>query len=488
MKLPRILAAVAALALVGGGSIAMASSASAHTGTLNPAVSCSTSGVATVTWSLNNDYGTTMTVTASNNDAIPTGSTVAKQSTRTFTQTVGAPAAGAVASATLTVKWPDGYTQNVPTKSVTVPDTCVVPLIPVNLVPVTQTPPTCDVGSTYTIPALPEGLKYTLNPDGSRPVAGTYPLPAGASVSIQEHSIFGYVPVSQTYTFTGADATGHQSTDPSALCYTAPPKTPVTGNPVITVTGPTCDAPYNTISYDIPEGLSINGFTGKGTIKAEDYPAALVYGQSFTADVVVADGFSYDGPATVTYGPAIDPATVDCTPVVVVPVKPEPIVTDTDTRGVPDCDTQDVTITHTHTVTDWVLVDNVWVKGEPVVTTTTDTTKASAEECPLPPVIPPVTPPTHPVPPVTPPVKPVPPVTIHTPAPPVAVVAHHQATAKATPTAVAAAPSGLAFTGSTGTHEIFTVGGMIVGLGIFLLLFGRHAAHMNRRREEGENQ
>ena len=63
------------------------------------------------------------------------------------------------------------------------------------------------------------------------------------------------------------------------------------------------------------------------------------------------------------------------------PVKPEPMVT-TDTKTVKDCDAQIITTVLTTTTTDWVLVDNVWVEGEPVVTVTSSEAPTTADDCP----------------------------------------------------------------------------------------------------------
>gem|GEM_PF-5665590 len=93
------------------------------------------------------------------------------------------------------------------------------------------------------------------------------------------------------------------------------PTTPVEGTPVITAVGPTCATPFNTITYNIPVGLSVNGFTGTGSIRAEDYPDARGDGSSiyghWNVPVVVQDGFSYNGPTTLQFD-LIDPATVNC--------------------------------------------------------------------------------------------------------------------------------------------------------------------------------
>jgi LPXTG-motif cell wall-anchored protein len=87
-------------------------------------------------------------------------------------------------------------------------------------------------------------------------------------------------------------------------------------------------------------------------------------------------------------------------PVVVVPGKPNVIVT---TDIVKEClpEVQKINIYETITTTDWVLVDNVWVKGTPVVVTNMYHRDVEIGECPeavTPPTTqPPVTTPETPV-------------------------------------------------------------------------------------------
>lgn len=94
------------------------------------------------------------------------------------------------------------------------------------------------------------------------------------------------------------------------------PTTPVSGTPTITVDGPTCKVPYSTINYTIPAGLSVNGFTGTGSIRAEDYPNARGDGSSiyglWSVPVVVQSGFSYTGPTKLEYT-LVNPTSLDCT-------------------------------------------------------------------------------------------------------------------------------------------------------------------------------
>lgn len=111
-------------------------SASAHTGYLSVSVDCNTAdGSATATWTLSNDYGLVMDVTASDNAAIAVGSTVAARTSgpntfATFTQAIPAPAAGVVVSASLDLHWSDGFTQSNVTASATVSENCTVPVTP----------------------------------------------------------------------------------------------------------------------------------------------------------------------------------------------------------------------------------------------------------------------------------------------------------------------------------------------------------------------
>lgn len=99
--------------------------------------------------------------------------------------------------------------------------------------------------------------------------------------------------------------------------------------PTISTTPPTCDVPFNTINYVIPGGLSMNGFVGSGSIKAEDY--SPTYGVPITVPVTFDPKvYAYTGPSAVTYGPLVDPATLSCptptptpTPSVTTPVVPQ---------------------------------------------------------------------------------------------------------------------------------------------------------------------
>jgi hypothetical protein len=64
--------------------------------------------------------------------------------------------------------------------------------------------------------------------------------------------------------------------------------------------------------------------------------------------------------------------------------KPEPIREFTEWVGGPDCETGVYTETRTRTRTDWVLVDDVWVLGEPVQVVQTRTHDVQPGDCPEP--------------------------------------------------------------------------------------------------------
>lgn len=176
--------------------------------------------------------------------------------------------------------------------------------------------------------------------------------------------------------------------------------------------------------------------------------------------VITSVGFHLDSAAaaddTVTLTSATGPcATRDFT-YVEVPEKPEPIVT-TEVTEDTDCEADVVTKTTTTTTVDWVLVDNVWVRGEPVVTTVAEDRAATAEDCPV------VVPPTEESPVVTPPV-------VTPPAAPASVA----------PAAVVTAPveAELAETGvSGGEWALFAVASLLIGLSLYFT-----AVHFGRKK------
>ena len=124
MKIKSLVAAAVAVATVTAGVvIGIAAPASAHSLTLTGVASCvPSSSDGTVDWQLSNDYGTETSVTASDNASIPVGTTVPKNGSIHLTQSVAGPVnAGAYVSANLTLKWTDGFTQNVASGKVKLP-------------------------------------------------------------------------------------------------------------------------------------------------------------------------------------------------------------------------------------------------------------------------------------------------------------------------------------------------------------------------------
>lgn len=72
-----------------------------------------------------------------------------------------------------------------------------------------------------------------------------------------------------------------------------------------------------------------------------------------------------------------------CEGEVVVPEKPEPIVTLTREETV-NCESKTVTVRETTTTTDWKLIDNVWVRDVPTISYIDTERPATQQECPLP--------------------------------------------------------------------------------------------------------
>ena len=158
MKIKSLVAAAVAVATVTAGVvIGIAAPASAHSLTLTGVASCvPSSSDGTVDWQLSNDYGTETSVTARDNASIPVGTTVPKNGSIHLTQSVAGPVnAGAYVSANLTLKWTDGFTQNVASGKVKFAAACKQD---VTVSWPTVTPPTCDADGT-----LQEAGQFTSN-------------------------------------------------------------------------------------------------------------------------------------------------------------------------------------------------------------------------------------------------------------------------------------------------------------------------------------
>ncbi|HEX4444330.1 MAG TPA: hypothetical protein VHZ81_12210 [Galbitalea sp.] len=150
----KVIAAVATLFIAVALSIvAVAAPASAHTAQLSGYSVCDNdTGTATITWTLVNQWSLDASVSSSSNTSvIPTGTTLAKSGhsgdTKTFTQSVPAPAANVTESLSVTVKWSDNVTEDY-NYSVKVQSTCVIPVKKDASASVTDTAAVCGAAET----------------------------------------------------------------------------------------------------------------------------------------------------------------------------------------------------------------------------------------------------------------------------------------------------------------------------------------------------
>ena len=179
---------------------AVATPASAHTAHATGVAVCnSATGSATVTWTVVNDYNEVLNVSASDNAAIPVGTTLAAtgggaDTTKTFTQQIPAPAAGVVATATLSFLWSgDNFTQN-GSKYVAnkVSADCTVPTPADAAANLVVTPATCSAPATVTegtttFATWNGAIAYSgtgnLHYSVTATATGTHVFPAGANVT-----------------------------------------------------------------------------------------------------------------------------------------------------------------------------------------------------------------------------------------------------------------------------------------------------------------
>jgi hypothetical protein len=166
------------------GAVALiAGPASAHHNTINPTVTCATSGAYTVTWAVtNSESAKTEVITQSNlPGVVAVGENFAFSETRNFTQSVDTPQD---ITLTLTGFWADGnvYSQNSGSISKgSFPTGC----LKVTAV-ATPYPSECNGPGTYTDPTYSltavTGVKYIVN--GTEKAAGTYTATNGTTVNI----------------------------------------------------------------------------------------------------------------------------------------------------------------------------------------------------------------------------------------------------------------------------------------------------------------
>lgn len=238
MRSPRTITALAAAGILlaaGASALVAASPASAHTGAETASAECvsAASGTGRVTFNVTNDHPLVATVTASDNAAVPVGATIPKTGSKSFKQTIPAPAAGVTSSATISLRWSDGFAQSGITAAATVDASCtgptavVVPELPV-------TPPTCTVAGS---------LPWTTNPPAQNPNGYEFPgqgyrvylspayVGAGTYTATVQKIGAGFDPAfpngstvtgATSQTLTVLPATGTQSADPSAPCFDRP--------------------------------------------------------------------------------------------------------------------------------------------------------------------------------------------------------------------------------------------------------------------------
>lgn len=157
------------------------------------------------------------------------------------------------------------------------------------------------------------------------------------------------------------------------------------GTRVVTYTGTTTEVP----EPDKPGTLTVVSVSPSGT---EASPASqTVVGNTTYSFTQTIPGDATSVSATVhleyvDFAPDDVTATAEftenCTPPVVVPEKPAPVV-DVESSEAKDCDSKEITTTTVTTTTDWVLDEakNEWVKGEPVVKKDVTTRATTPEEC-----------------------------------------------------------------------------------------------------------
>lgn len=189
-------------------------------------------------------------------------------------------------------------------------------------------PATCTSGATYTLPELGAGWKYALQSDGSRPVAGTFPLAAGTSVDVVAHTTGNYTPAEVDFNYTGQD----QLAASSDACATVETGTHSTSVAACTVPLDGTTTPNGLTISAVPGGIwSVHDYNSDGTI---DNGNSLPVNTGYTTDhpndgyrlytLTLSDADSTDGytvtPLTFDWTP-VDASTLSCTPAVV-PVPP----------------------------------------------------------------------------------------------------------------------------------------------------------------------
>lgn len=158
----------------------------------------------------------------------------------------------------------------------------------------------------------------------------------------------------------------------------------------------------------------------------------------------------------------------ECAPVVIVPEKPAAIVTESTSTGEPDCTAKSYIVTTNVSTTDFTYDEktNTWIKGEPVITTSSQTFPTTDIQCPAV-IVPPVDKPEAPIVPVT-----DIPVVDEAPAAIVPVQTLEVSPAVAERVAAQAVPQSLAFTGTNENFQYAIIGSAVLAIlaGVVLIL------------------
>lgn len=453
----KVIAAIAAIGLAGGLALVGAQSASAHTP--NASVNCTTASVSLTSYD--------KTATAK----IVVDGVTKKDGTFNGSLVTGYPLSGNKEhSLTVDVVSKDGTQYNYHFAQTTTG--CYVDKTPtaVTMTFPTPTPPTCDVPGSLTIPGSrgqngsyeQDGYRLFVSPnsDSNTYGPGDYTI---TGQKIGPNGQPGYPNGTTTTPASGTQvkvtvlaATGYQTTDSTAPCFTEVVK------PQIQDYLPQSVCLKNNDAKDARVAAFVLDNTGSNvavdyTINGEVYTAAAGEAKHVDNLPVPDAGKTFTitaGDQTWTFSA---PANEDCT-------KPQPPAKVYSVLGEEqvNCDTKTVTQTRTEYTINYVYDEETdeWIAQEPVVTgTSTDTRDATEQDCPTPPVV--VPPTDEPTPPTT--TEPKPPVT-EKPTPVVKHAASSHSEATPTPTA---APKVLGYTGTDEAQR-----NLIVGVGALLLLSG----------------
>lgn len=156
-------------------------------------------------------------------------------------------------------------------------------------------------------------------------------------------------------------------------CYTAPPKTEVTGGVAFTDTACIDNKAIGnglvvTPVAGVVYSYSLNG-GAPSALPAQSYDDSAIVPGSYVITAAAQDPltYAYVGTASWSHVWAAPLTDEDCAPVVIVPEQPAPIVTEASSTSL-DCEALTATEHHSTTTTTYVYVEesNSWVKGEPV--------------------------------------------------------------------------------------------------------------------------